>query len=246
MMTTSATRGNNAALGEAYILSELLELPYRLVRETMATFGRDPTNSIVLPTPLVSRRHARIEWGSLSYAITDMGSTNGTNVNGELVTTRRLADGDKITIGPFEFVFRTHLPLAEAPSGDGETIMLTAPGSFSGQIVHASLLEVWQMIELNQKTGVLEARSDERRGTAHFSKGVPLHAECGPAKGNDAALEILAFERGSFRFTNWNEVKTPPTIRSSSSALLLEATRRIDEGGERTRGGTTRIARNRI
>ena len=231
------------SLAEAFIISELLETPYGLARDQRATFGRDPANSIVLPTPLVSRWHAVIEWSARGFVLVDAGSTNGTYVNGALVKRRRLEDGDRISIGPFDFGFGARLE-DDRPSGDGETVILAAPGSFTGEIVDASLLEVWQMIELNQKTGVLEVRNGEERGAAFFSRGAPLHAAHGEVRGDAAALAMLALERGRFRFTVQAEVSVPATIRGHATTLLVEAARRRDEAGRHRHGGTTRVGKD--
>jgi pSer/pThr/pTyr-binding forkhead associated (FHA) protein len=237
-MTTPAT-----GLAEAFILSELLELPYGLAREHRTTFGRDTSNSIVLPTPLVSRWHAVIEWSTRGFVLVDAGSTNGTYVNGELVRRRRLDDGDRISIGPFDFGFGTRVDGGDRSTGGEETLILAAPGSFTGEIFEASLLEVWQMIELNQKTGVLEVRNGEERGAAFFSRGAALHAAYGDARGTAAALAILALERGRFRFTVKDQVSVPATIHGHATTLLVEAARRRDEAGRHRHGGTTRVGR---
>ena len=55
---------------------------------------------------MVSRRHAEIRRGASGWSIRDLGSTNGTIVNGaRLDRPRTLADGDSVTIGPWHFVF---------------------------------------------------------------------------------------------------------------------------------------------
>jgi pSer/pThr/pTyr-binding forkhead associated (FHA) protein len=54
----------------------------------------------------VSREHAEIRPDGNGYLLIDMASTNGTSVNGELITQRRLADGDVVSLGAtsrFEF-----------------------------------------------------------------------------------------------------------------------------------------------
>lgn len=62
--------------------------------------GRDPSNDIVIADPEVSRRHARFLQRGGTYAIEDMGSTNGTLVNGEMITTlKMLSHGDVIELG---------------------------------------------------------------------------------------------------------------------------------------------------
>jgi ABC-type multidrug transport system ATPase subunit len=69
------------------------------------TLGRDPSNNIPLPSPLVSRYHAEITQSPHGYAILDKGSANGTFVNGSKIRRAILAQGDVIHIGPYKFVF---------------------------------------------------------------------------------------------------------------------------------------------
>ena len=68
---------------------------------TPATIGRLPECSVVVADPNVSRYHAEVRpLGDGEYEIVDLGSTNGTKVNGmPLVGPRRLAPGDRITMG---------------------------------------------------------------------------------------------------------------------------------------------------
>jgi pSer/pThr/pTyr-binding forkhead associated (FHA) protein len=60
---------------------------------------------VQLPDTGVSRRHVQLE----GHRLTDLGSTNGTRVNGTRVTEADLEDGDVITIGSTEIVFRAGL-----------------------------------------------------------------------------------------------------------------------------------------
>jgi len=53
----------------------------------------------------VSRRHAEVRHDDATYWIVDLGSTNGTLVNGKRVDRARLRDGDRITLGSTEIVF---------------------------------------------------------------------------------------------------------------------------------------------
>jgi hypothetical protein len=61
--------------------------------------GRSPDSDVVLADPNVSRRHAEIRPEMGGYVVRDLGSTNGTRVNGSVVSERRLADGDEIGVG---------------------------------------------------------------------------------------------------------------------------------------------------
>jgi len=65
------------------------------------TIGRDPGCDVVLPSEDVSRRHARVVPDAEGHQLVDLGSTNGTHVNGRQVTRLRLASGDRIQIAEF-------------------------------------------------------------------------------------------------------------------------------------------------
>ena len=67
--------------------------------EETITVGRFPESTIVLADPNVSRQHAEIRPRGTTYLVVDLGSTNGTRVNGIRVDQHELADGDEIVFG---------------------------------------------------------------------------------------------------------------------------------------------------
>jgi hypothetical protein len=69
------------------------------------TFGRSESNDVILTTGLASRVHAELRRVAGGYLLTDRGSSNGTWVNGERITKRRLAAGDEFAIGDDVFRF---------------------------------------------------------------------------------------------------------------------------------------------
>jgi hypothetical protein len=69
-----------------------------LEREVV-TIGRLEGCDVVLQDRGASRRHAQVSMRDGVATITDLGSTNGTKLNGELIQSRPLTDGDRITIG---------------------------------------------------------------------------------------------------------------------------------------------------
>ena len=80
--------------------------------------GRSEDNQICLLNPGISRKHAIIKAVPGGYSIKDLGSQNGTFVNGQRVTEKALADGDTIDVGSVQFVFRMPwAPSATAASG---------------------------------------------------------------------------------------------------------------------------------
>jgi FHA domain len=72
----------------------------------VTTLGRTPDNKIVVHTKEVSRRHAEIVMAADGYLVKDLGSPNGTFVNGERITEHRLKEGDKVSLGGKVFVFK--------------------------------------------------------------------------------------------------------------------------------------------
>jgi hypothetical protein len=71
-----------------------------------SVIGRLPECDIVLTDPGASRRHAQIRGEDGTFTLTDLGSTNGTLVNGEPITRWILEEGDRITIGETVLEFR--------------------------------------------------------------------------------------------------------------------------------------------
>lgn len=67
--------------------------------------GRLPECDVVLGDPNVSRRHAEIRRTEEGLVVTDLGSTNGTRVNGSAVREQTLESGDEITVGSTTLVF---------------------------------------------------------------------------------------------------------------------------------------------
>lgn len=69
------------------------------IPEGTSTVGRSPDNTIVLDSPDVSRRHARLERSGGHLRIYDLNSTNGTRINGEAVHISDVQEGDEVRIG---------------------------------------------------------------------------------------------------------------------------------------------------
>jgi DNA-binding winged helix-turn-helix (wHTH) protein len=69
--------------------------------------GRDPELPVSLESPSVSRRHARIRIGGCEVVLEDLGSKNGSYVNGQRVTSPvKLSDRDQIRLGTVRLTFR--------------------------------------------------------------------------------------------------------------------------------------------
>jgi Protein of unknown function (DUF3662)/FHA domain len=75
--------------------------------EGSTVVGRGQDAQFRLPDTGVSRRHVEISWDGRTAMLADLGSTNGTTVNGTPVQTWQLADGDVVRVGHSSLVFRT-------------------------------------------------------------------------------------------------------------------------------------------
>jgi hypothetical protein len=81
--------------GERYVL-----------REGTVTVGRLPECDITVVDPNVSRQHAQIRSRGDGFVVVDLGSTNGTRVNGVRVSERELHDGDELGFGNVRLTFQ--------------------------------------------------------------------------------------------------------------------------------------------
>ena len=78
---------------------------------TLLSIGRDPSNDLVLPDAMVSRRHAVIEFRGSQYYLRDCNSSNGSVINGDRVSEKSLRDGDVVAIGSARLLFREEVEL---------------------------------------------------------------------------------------------------------------------------------------
>jgi uncharacterized RDD family membrane protein YckC len=85
-----------------------------LLPRSLLSIGRDPSNDLVLPDAMVSRRHAVIEYRGSQFYLRDCNSSNGSLVNGDRISERNLRDGDLVAIGTARLLFRDEDLLEEA------------------------------------------------------------------------------------------------------------------------------------
>ena len=81
--------------GHATILGQ------RITLQSEVVLGRDPACAVPLDAEDVSRRHARVTPDGAGHVVGDLGSLNGTWVNGLQVEVRRLTSGDRIRVGSY-------------------------------------------------------------------------------------------------------------------------------------------------
>lgn len=99
-----------------------------------------------------------------------------------------------------------------------------------GQIADIPVVELCQMINSNQKTGVLKLEHDETRATLMFNEGELIHADIQHYLGEEAFFKALGLKNGRFKFTQG----IPSSRRGNDviggfMALIMEGMKRIDD-----------------
>jgi pSer/pThr/pTyr-binding forkhead associated (FHA) protein len=103
-------------------------LQERSLDDGQLTIGRSAGCDIVVDEPRVSRSHARLHVVGGDVIVEDLGSRNGTMVNGELVATAALRSGDTLSVGAivFELVPSGAREMRVAASAEGATMLESA------------------------------------------------------------------------------------------------------------------------
>src|SRR6185369_9231708 len=146
---------------------------YPLGQQAEIIVGRSSELDLVLVEDMVSRRHARIACADHQIVIEDLGSTNGTFVNGEKIKRATLKEGDRVLIGTSILKVVSTDPSAPArprredmPSG-GRSAQTR---SMSGSIDEIPLPDLLQLFGSSKKSGVLVVRSDDDIGKIFLRK----------------------------------------------------------------------------
>lgn len=114
-MHAAAFSVQNHSMPKLVIRSESGDsISHDLVEETY-TIGRAPENSIRLEDTSVSGRHAEIVVVAQNCYLKDLGSTNGTIVNGQTVTEAQLRAGDRVRFGKVEACYECESVAAAQP-----------------------------------------------------------------------------------------------------------------------------------
>ncbi len=185
----------------------------------------------------VSRRHAEVFFEDGKFLLRDLGSTNGTFVNGsEARGTLKLSPGDRIELGSRVVTFCEVAAADEPEEPDAAKTIISERLPVAGDAFHGDLSQippfaVMQILELGNKSGVLEIDTGDGRCSVWFREGAPIHAESEKALGFDAALAVVNAGEGRFRFDP-QAAGPESTIDCSVTQLLLEACRIEDEANE--------------
>ena len=198
--------------------------------------GRSPQCDLPVDSKGASRCHAAIRTLGDRRLVRDLGSTNGTYVNGmRLTQERELSEGDRIEIGDVAVTYcrvEGTVPQAASPITD-ETVVIRRerpPSSTAlrGDLKSFPAFAVLQVLELGAQTGCLTIEADAGDARLWLRDGSPIHAEHGGLDGFDAAIALTRTDAGRFHFEPY-VVPERVTIEATVTHVLMEASRLADE-----------------
>jgi pSer/pThr/pTyr-binding forkhead associated (FHA) protein len=216
------------------------EFPLEEKREIIV--GRSSDLDMVLVEEMVSRRHARIQLVDGSVNIDDLGSTNGTFVNGERVTHAELQEGDRVLIG--SNILKVVATDSTGPIGspmDGvqtraATRTANSDARMTGNLEEIPLPDLMQLFGSSRKTGTLVVSSEGKVGRIHLRGGLVHYVEAEtdegerlPVEGLKFAYRMIAWERGIFELTPEDPRKFEPPLDLNVQEILMEGFRQKDE-----------------
>jgi pSer/pThr/pTyr-binding forkhead associated (FHA) protein len=203
--------------------------------------GRSSELDIVLVEDMVSRKHAKITLSAGKITIEDLGSTNGTFVNGEKVKSSRLKEGDRILVGTS--ILKLVKAGANAPELSDAQVKQNleqvaavqsqrqTKTAMTGKIEEVPLPDLLQLFHTSKKNGVLvvngeqEAKIFLRQGKVYYAVINDNH-DLGPQKSFN---RIISWETGEFELQPPSNEEFMTELDESTEHLLMDALRQLDE-----------------
>ncbi|MDY7228878.1 FHA domain-containing protein [Hyalangium rubrum] len=238
----STPSGTAKAFALKFISGKYQGGEFPLKSDKQIVIGRSSELDMVLVEDMVSRKHAKILVSQGSITIEDLGSTNGTFVNGEKVKQARLKEGDRILIGTSilklihqgadsanvdESMAKQKLEEAAA----AQAARSTKTSSMTGKIEEIPLPDLLQLFHTSKKNGVLVISSSQegkiylRQGRVYYAV-IDENHNLGPQKSFN---RIITWEVGDFELRPADNQEFMVELDSSTEALLMDALRQLDE-----------------
>lgn len=163
-------------MSQGSVLKVRLSLKGRPIRsftfhQKEVVIGRDPDADIFLDNAGVSRNHARFELTPGGYVLEDLGSANGTYLNDELITKKRVDDDDIVRVGKFAL----WLNLGEDQRAKAAADRKLSPSVNEGTVVlsNTQLDRMLNSIKTTEEQAVFEPEVVRHSQLAHAATAEP-------------------------------------------------------------------------
>lgn len=234
-------QGRKGPSGKQALTQPCLLFSGRLIAlegHTEFIIGRaDRSCDLVIPDARISRRHAAIMLRGGRFMIRDLGSMNGTFINGERVSgSYGLVPGDEVTLPPHKMLF----VLAGMEGTTKEQVVGVSPaiqpkGHFSGLLHALGVADLIQLLNSTLQSGMLTVKDvGQRAGKLILIQGEVAEAEFGDLKGEEAVYAMLSLTEGDFEFAQGTPTPPKSPISRKTVSLLLEGLRLFDEKRSKT------------
>ncbi|HEY4102668.1 MAG TPA: DUF4388 domain-containing protein [Polyangiaceae bacterium] len=206
--------------------------------------GRSSELDMVLVEEMVSRKHARIALTDGVINIEDLGSTNGTFVNGEKVDRGTLHEGDRVLIGtnilkvvstqadPDQKQDQKSVAAGRVTARQRMSRAVEEAPRMSGSLEEIPLPDLLQLFGTSRKNGVLVLRTDTREGRIYLNEGRVRFAliegteHLSPLK---AVYRMLDWGKGMFALDPPDTREFENKVDASAQEILMEGFRQQDE-----------------
>jgi hypothetical protein len=211
---------------------------FDLLETFRIAIGRHESNDLQLDARAVSNYHAEILNEGDALYIRDMGSTNGTFVNGRKVRRQRLSHGDEVKISNHVITVRLMPRQSEdaqqalqdsgvfvlgrrgilLPSRPGTPRSLTPPRDSRD----LSLSDLLGNLAAKGRSTTLLIRRENNTGRIFLDKGQLVHAECGEALAEKALYRLLGWTASTYEIAEYPKGSVPRTITLPLETLIKE------------------------
>jgi hypothetical protein len=211
---------------------------FPVAAEKQILIGRSSDLDMVLVEDMVSRKHARISMQGDQIWIEDLGSTNGTFVNGEKIKRARLKEGDRVLIGTSILKLiagdapRDGMDAKRELENVAQARRTSQQRTMSGSIEEVPLPDLLQLFGTSKKSGVLVIRTEDDVGRIYLKKGNIAYAiindldDVQPLK---SLYRMLTWQKGLFDLDPPEERDLPAEMNVTVQEILIEGMRQLDE-----------------
>jgi len=211
---------------------------FPIAADKQILIGRSSDLDMVLVEDMVSRKHARIAMQTDQIWIEDLGSTNGTFVNGEKIKRARLKEGDRVLIGTSILKLiagdapREGMDAKRELENVAQARRTSQQRTMSGSIEEVPLPDLLQLFGTSKKSGVLVIRTEDDVGRIYLKKGNIAFAiindldDVQPLK---SLYRMLTWQKGLFDLDPPEEREFPNEMNASVQEVLMDGMRQLDE-----------------